>query len=65
MEDPRLVDDLAPGRDAELGLAGPPMPLALGLVATGLIDVFAGSAQIVVLAFYQWWAALIASGATV
>lgn len=59
LEDPDLVEDLAAGRDAELGLAGPPMPLALGFIAAGLIDLFAGIAQLVVLAFYHWWAVLL------
>ncbi|WP_202918693.1 ABC transporter ATP-binding protein [Saccharothrix deserti] len=59
LEDPRLVDDLTAGRDAELGLSGPPMPLALGFTAASLIDFFAGLALTAVLAFYHWWAALL------
>lgn len=59
LEDPDLADDLATARDVELGLSGPPIPLALSFIATGLVDFFAGLAQITVLAFYNWWACLL------
>jgi ATP-binding cassette subfamily B protein len=59
LENPGLADDVTAARDFELGLSGPPMPLALEFTATGLIDFFAGLAQTVVLAAYSWWACLL------
>ncbi|MGH3169578.1 MAG: ABC transporter ATP-binding protein, partial [Trebonia sp.] len=63
LEDPGLADDLAAARDYELELSGPPMSLALELVAGGLTGFCAGLAQTVILAAYSWWAcALVAAG---
>jgi ATP-binding cassette, subfamily B, bacterial len=63
LESPELADDLAAARDFELGMSGPPMPLAMGFIATGIIEFFAGLAQLTVLAFYRWWAPLLVGGA--
>lgn len=63
LESPRLVDELTIARDFDLGMSGPPMTLAVGLIATGLVDMSAGFAQAVVLFAYQWWAPLLLGGA--
>ncbi|HSZ38764.1 MAG TPA: ATP-binding cassette domain-containing protein [Trebonia sp.] len=63
LEDPDLADDLAAARDYELELSGPPMPLALELIAGGLTDFCAGLAQAAILAVCSWWAGpLVAAG---
>jgi ABC-type multidrug transport system fused ATPase/permease subunit len=63
LEDPDLADDLAAARDYELELSGPPMPLALELIAGGLTSFCAGLAQTAILAAYTWWACpLVAAG---
>ncbi|MFC4585215.1 ABC transporter ATP-binding protein [Sphaerisporangium corydalis] len=63
LESPELTDDLTLARDFELGLSGPPMSLAMSLIAGGLVDLVAGFCQAVVLAAYRWWAPLLVGGA--
>lgn len=63
LESPDLIDDLTAARDFELGMSGPPMPLALGFIASGLVEFIAGFSQLVVLSFYAWWAPLVVGSA--
>ena len=58
-----LTDKLTSARDFDLGIAGPPMNLSMGIIAGGLVDVVAGLGQAGVLAAYSWWAPLLVGGA--
>jgi ABC-type multidrug transport system fused ATPase/permease subunit len=59
LEDPKLTDDLAVARDFDLGMTGPPLSMSMDFIASGLIGIVSGLASTIVLAWYQWWAALL------
>jgi ABC-type multidrug transport system fused ATPase/permease subunit len=59
LEDPKLTSDLTVARDFDLGMTGPPLSLSLDFVAGGLVEFVGGVASAVVLARYQFWAALL------
>src|SRR5439155_6963717 len=59
LEDPKLTDDLTVARDFDLGMTGPPLSMSMDFIAGGLIGLIAGLASTIVLAWYQWWAALL------
>ncbi|MFC9431548.1 ABC transporter ATP-binding protein [Streptomyces sp. NPDC056987] len=63
LESRRLTDRLTGARDFDLGIAGPPMHVSLGIIAGGLVEVVAGLGQTAVLAAYAWWAPLLVGGA--
>ncbi|MFE2866295.1 ABC transporter ATP-binding protein [Embleya sp. NPDC059259] len=63
LESRELTDRLTGARDFDLGIAGPPMHLSLGIIAGGLVEVVAGLGQAAVLAAYAWWAPLLVGGA--
>ena len=63
LEDPKLTSDLAVARDFDLGMTGPPLYISMDFIASGLIEMIAGLASAVVLAFYHWWAPLVLAGA--
>jgi ATP-binding cassette subfamily B protein len=51
-----LTDELTLARDFDLGIAGPPMAISMGFIASGLVEVVAGIAAGLVLFGYRWWA---------
>jgi ABC-type multidrug transport system fused ATPase/permease subunit len=55
LERPELIDDLTMARDFDLGISGPPMSVSMGFIAGGLVQVFGGLAQALVLFGYRWW----------
>jgi ABC-type multidrug transport system fused ATPase/permease subunit len=63
LEDPKLTSDLAVARDFDLGMMGPPLYISMDFIASGLIEMIAGLASAIVLAFYRWWAPLVLAGA--
>src|SRR5439155_14891025 len=63
LEDPELASDLTTARDFDLGMTGPPLSMSMEFIASGLIDLVGGIASAAVLAYYQWWAALVLAGA--
>ncbi|HTL59171.1 MAG TPA: ABC transporter ATP-binding protein [Candidatus Limnocylindrales bacterium] len=63
LEDPRLTTDLTMARDFDLGISGPPLNIAMGFIASGLVEMVGGLASAVVLAAYAWWAPLVLAGA--
>jgi ATP-binding cassette subfamily B protein len=63
LEDPELTTDLTMARDFDLAIAGPPLAVAMGFIASGMVDAVAGLAAAVVLAGYAWWAPLVLGGA--
>ncbi|MFC0437059.1 ABC transporter ATP-binding protein [Kutzneria buriramensis] len=63
LESAELSDDLTAARDFELGLTGPPMSLAMGFIAEGLIELVAGLGQVLLLFGYHWWAAVLVGAA--
>lgn len=63
LESRELTDLLTSARDFDLGMAGPPMNISMGMIAGGLVEVVAGLAQAAVLAAYAWWAPLLVGGA--
>ena len=63
LEDPRLTTDLTMARDFDLGISGPPLSIAMGFIASGLVEMVGGLASAVVLAGYTWWAPLLLAGA--
>jgi ATP-binding cassette, subfamily B, bacterial len=65
LESSELADRLTSARDFDLGIAGPPMHLTMGIIAGGLVEVVAGVSQAVVLAGYAWWTPLLIGGAWV
>jgi ATP-binding cassette, subfamily B, bacterial len=63
LENPRLTNDLTMARDFDLGIAGPPLAVAMDFIAGGLVMMVAGVAQAFVLGGYEWWAPLLLGGA--
>jgi ATP-binding cassette, subfamily B, bacterial len=63
LEDPRLTTDLTMARDFDLGISGPPLRIAMGFIASGLVEMIGGLASAMVLAAYAWWAPLLLVGA--
>ncbi len=63
LEDPELTGDLTMARDFDLGISGPPLFLAMGFIAGGLVEMIAGLAAAVVLGAWAWWAPLVLAGA--
>ncbi len=63
LEDPRLTTDLTMARDFDLGISGPPLSIAMGFIASGMVEMMGGLASAVVLAAYAWWAPLLLVGA--
>jgi ABC-type multidrug transport system fused ATPase/permease subunit len=63
LERPALANDLTMARDFDLGIAGPPLAIAMDFIAVGLVDMAGGIAQAVLLARYRWWAPLVLGGA--
>ena len=63
LESRELTDLLTSARDFDLGMAGPPMNISMGIIAGGLVEVVAGLGQAAVLAAYAWWAPLLVGGA--
>jgi len=63
LEDPGLTIDLTMARDFDLGISGPPLNIAMGFIASGLVEMVGGIASAVLLAFYAWWAPLVLAGA--
>src|SRR5690348_8781107 len=56
LEDARLTTDLTMARDFDLGISGPPLSIAMGFIASGLVEMIGGLGSAVVLAGYAWWA---------
>jgi ABC-type multidrug transport system fused ATPase/permease subunit len=63
LEDPRLTMDITMARDFDLGITGPPLMIAMGFIASGMMDLVAGWAAAALLAVYAWWAAVLLAGA--
>jgi ABC-type multidrug transport system fused ATPase/permease subunit len=63
LENPKLTTDLTAARDFDLGITGPPMSISMDFIAGGLIEMTGGIASVVLLAAYQWWAAVLLAGA--
>lgn len=63
LENPELADELATGRDFDLGITAPPLSMALPQIGSGFAEVAGGLAQAIVLAGYRWWAPLLVGGA--
>jgi ABC-type multidrug transport system fused ATPase/permease subunit len=65
LEDPKLATDLTVARDFDLGMTGPPLAIAMGFIAGGLVEMIGGFACLAVLFAYKWWAPLLLGGAWV
>ena len=63
LEDPRLTTDLTMARDFDLGISGPPLSIAMGFIASGLVELVGGIASALVLAAFAWWAPILLVGA--
>ena len=63
LERPALANDLTMARDFDLGIAGPPLAIAMDFIAVGLVDMAGGIAQAILLARYRWWAPIVLGGA--
>src|SRR5437016_1288591 len=63
VEDPGLTIDLTMARDFDLGISGPPLNIAMGFIASGLVEMVGGIASAAVLAAYAWWVPLLLAGA--
>jgi ABC-type multidrug transport system fused ATPase/permease subunit len=63
LEDPALTSDLSVARDFDLGMMGPPLFISMDFIASGLVELIAGVASAVVLAWFSWWASLLLAGA--
>jgi ABC-type multidrug transport system fused ATPase/permease subunit len=62
LEDPRLTTDLTMARDFDLGISGPPLSIAMGFIASGLVEMVGGIASALLLSAYAWWAPLVLAG---
>ena len=63
LEDPTLTADLIVARDFDIGMTGPPLSVAMGFIASGMVEMIGGLASAVILAGYAWWAPLVLAGA--
>ena len=63
LDDPSLTTDLTVARDFDLGMTGPPLSVAMDFIASGMITLVTGFASAIVVAAYQWWAAVLLAGA--
>src|SRR5579863_5425111 len=63
LENPALTNDLSMARDFDLGIAGPPLTVSMGFIASGMVELAAGLASALVLAAYTWWAPILLVGA--
>jgi ABC-type multidrug transport system fused ATPase/permease subunit len=59
LENPALANDLTMARDFDLGIAGPPLALAMDFIAQGLVEMVAGIASAAVLFGFAWWAPIV------
>jgi ATP-binding cassette, subfamily B, bacterial len=62
LEDAELTADLTLARDFDLGIQGPPLSVAMGFIASGLVTMAGGIASAVLLVGFHWWAPLILGG---
>ncbi|MBO0868453.1 MAG: ATP-binding cassette domain-containing protein [Micromonosporaceae bacterium] len=62
LEDAGLTADLTAARDFDLGIQGPPLSIAMGFIASGLVTLVGGIASAVLLFAFQWWAPLVLAG---
>jgi ABC-type multidrug transport system fused ATPase/permease subunit len=63
LEGAETADKLIRARDFDLALSGPPLSVAMGLIATGLVTLVTGIGMCLVLITYVWWAApIVAAG---
>ena len=63
LERPALANDLSMARDFDIGMTGPPLAISMDFIAIGLVDMVGGISQAILLARYEWWAALVLGGA--
>ena len=63
LEHPKLAEDASMARDFDLGITGPPLAIAMDFIASGLIELVAGTASVSLLFGYAWWAPLLLGGA--
>jgi ATP-binding cassette subfamily B protein len=63
LEDPELAADLQVARDFDRGMTGPPLPVSMDFIATGLVDMITGFAQAAVLFGFALWAPPLLSAA--
>jgi ATP-binding cassette, subfamily B, bacterial len=63
LEDPDLASDLVVARDFDLGITGPPLWLSMDFIGAGLIEMIGGLSCVIVLASFNWWAALLLGAA--
>src|SRR5438876_1289928 len=59
LERPELTNDLTMARDFDLGITGPPLSIGMDFIASGLVEMIAGLACVIVLLRFAWWAALL------
>ncbi|MGC5052447.1 ABC transporter ATP-binding protein [Micromonospora sp. DT48] len=62
LESPELAADQAAARDFDLGQSAPPLRLAMGFIADGIVSFVSGVACALVLFGYAWWAPPILAG---
>ncbi len=63
LEDPQLTTDLTVARDFDLGMTGPPLSISMDFIANGMVEMVGGLACAVILARYEWRAAILLTGA--
>jgi ATP-binding cassette, subfamily B, bacterial len=59
LERAELANDLTMARDFDLGITGPPLSIAMGFIAGGLVQLVAGLAGAAVLFAFSWWAPIV------
>jgi ABC-type multidrug transport system fused ATPase/permease subunit len=63
LENPKLTTDLTMARDFDLGITGPPMFISMDFIAGGLVEMVGGASSVVLVAVFNWWAAILLAGA--
>jgi ABC-type multidrug transport system fused ATPase/permease subunit len=63
LEDPSLTSDLVTAREFDAGMLGPPLSISLDFIASGLVQMVAGLASVVLLFGFAWWAPILLGGA--
>ena len=63
LERPDLAADLGAARDFEYGMGGPDIVTCFPMIGSGLTSLVGAAGQVLVVARYRWWAALVVAAA--
>ena len=62
LEHPGLKSDITIAQDLDRGISGPPLPISMGFIATGMGSMLGGAGAAVILFGFSWWAPFLIAG---